>query len=503
MEGQVCRAQDAEGQKFHGEEYQASNDAMQYALQEGSITVHRHVKMEMRVALMTESHMLYAGKSPYRHNRFPLTPMWCYRRHRDGLPYGVIRDVRDAQIDYNKRASKALYILSTVRVVYEDGAFEDPEATRQEIARPDGMIRVKAGRKVEIQQDKALAEEHLKLMVLDGQIIRDLGGVTDQNLGNAQDGMSGKAIGKLQDQGTLVTAALFDNMRLAIQIQSEIQLSLLEQFYTHPMVVRIVGENKPVEWLKINQYDEENRAYLNDITKSKADYVIGEQDFKQSTRQAMAESLADVISKMDGQVALALLDMLIDLWDVPNKDEMVARVRKINGQSDPSKEPTPEELQAKEQAEQEAQLAKQMQAEMMQAQIDKAKADAAKSEAQTGEIMAKIDKIIADTVNTTVTAFYQAMQAGQVVATVPGVTPIADGILKGAGYVDNGGQSPDLPAPQAPAPVVDPQQMQAQNAVAPETIPVQQEFPELQQADGAAAGIETLANDGTHPSLNP
>jgi hypothetical protein len=55
--------------------------------------------MKMRVMLFTESHALWTGDSPYRHNRFPLTPLWCYRRARDGMPYGMIRDIRDPQED--------------------------------------------------------------------------------------------------------------------------------------------------------------------------------------------------------------------------------------------------------------------------------------------------------------------------------------------------------------------------------------------------------------------
>jgi hypothetical protein len=78
---------------------------------------------------------------------------------------------------------------------------------------PTRSSKKRKGYDLKIEQDKQLAEEHIKLMIFDGQMIRDVGGVTDQNLGNAEGAMSGKAIGKLQDQGTIVTAPLFDNTR--------------------------------------------------------------------------------------------------------------------------------------------------------------------------------------------------------------------------------------------------------------------------------------------------
>lgn len=483
---EACRACDMDAMHLHGLEYDEKNPEMYDALNDGLISVASHVRQQVRVAIMTDSEILYEGESPYKHNRFPFTPAWAYRRSRDGLPYGVVRDIRDAQIDYNKRASKALYILSTVRVIMDDDAVDDVNEVREQIARPDSIIRLKKrGARFEIDQDKALAEEHLKMMQFDGQMIRDVGGVTDQNLGNSEGGMSGKAIGKLQDQGTIVTAALFDNLRLSIQMQSEIQLSLMEQYYSAAKVVRIIGENKPIEWLRVNQWDAEAAKWINDITKSAADFIVDEQDFRASTRQAMFESMMELVGKLDPQVGLALLDMVIDFADVPNKDEIVARIRKLNGQGDPSRKPTPEEEQAQQERDKKAQAIEQLNMEKMQADVELVKAQAASATANVDMMQAKIQQAVAAAVQTGVTAAYEALQAAQIVAQVPGVTPVADAIMAGAGYKDQGGQDPNLPAAAAPAPAALPAPVQSPVPVAAD------QMPELQQADGAQAGIET------------
>ena len=481
----VCRSDDPEAKHLTGEEWDPKNPEMVALYRDGFLSVVSHVKMEMRCAIMTESRLLYEEASPYKHNRFPFTPLWCYRRARDGMPYGVVRDIRDAQIDYNKRASKALYILSTVRVLYEEGALEDPEETRAEVARPDAMIAFKKGYKLEIDQDKALAEQHLKLMMIGGQTIRDVGGVTDQNLGKDTKDLSGSAIGKLQDQGTIVTAAIFDNLRLAVQMQTELQLSLLEQFYTAKKVVRIIGENKPVEWLKINVYDEAAGKFLNDITRSKADFIVSEQDFKASMRQAMFESMMDLVGKLPPEVGLALLDMVIDFADVPNKEELVSRIRKINGQADPNKKPTPEEQEAQAKRDAKAAELEQINFDTMKATLAKLQSDTQAVDANAQKTAADTQRIVADAVEKGVRAAYQALQAGQIVGQMPGTAAVADAILAGAGYVDKGGTDPNLPAPDM--------------AIAPE-LPLAQpapgQLPELQQADGAAAGIETPVADG-------
>jgi len=494
----VCRSDDPEAAHLSGEKWDPQNPEMAEAYRNGFLSVASHVRQEVRCAIMTESVLLFDGESPYKHNRFPYTPLWCYRRARDGMPYGVVRDIRDAQMDYNKRASKALYILSTVRVVMDKGAVDDIDELRAEVARPDSIITVNPGKKLEISQDKQLAEQHLKLMQFDGQMIRDVGGVTDQNLGNSEGSMSGKAIGKLQDQGTIVTAAIFDNLRLAVQIETEIQLSLLEQFYTAPKVVRIIGENKPIEWLKVNQYDEAEGRYVNDITRSKADFIVAEQDFRASMRQAMFESMMDLVGKLPPEVGLAMLDMVIDFADVPNKDEMVARIRKLNGQADPSRKPTPEEQQAMAVQQQKA-------AELEQLSIDKLRADVSKAQNEAQALLAKAqltaadtERAVADAVEKGVRAAYQALQAAQIVSTIPGVTPTADAILAGAGYQDKGGQDPNIPQQTGELPEMTPQPkdgvfiggapagMDMPADAAPEALP------ELQQADGAMSGIETM-----------
>lgn len=505
----VCRAYEPEANQFHGEEWDAQNPDMVAAREQGYLSIAQHVRMEVRVAVMTEGTLLYESKSPYKHNKFPFTPMWCYRRHRDQMPYGVIRDIRDAQIDYNKRASKALFILSTVRVTMDEGAYEDIETVRAEAARPDAIFTPRKGYRFEIDTDKALADQHIKLMMFDGQMIRDVGGVTDQNLGKDDKGLSGQAIGKLQDQGSIVTAALFDNMRLAFQLQTEIQLSLLEQFYSAAKVVRIVGENKPVEWLKLNQWDAGAAQFINDITKSKADYIVSEQDFKASIRQAMFESMMDLIGKLPPEVGLSLLDMVLDFADVPNKEELISRVRKVNGQTDPSRKPTEEELQAQQVQQAKVDAAEKMQMATAAAELEKLRAEARAANAKADTATA--DQVLTEikAMRESVTAFYEALQGAQIVSTVPNVAPVADAIMAGAGYVDKGGTDPNIPGPTGAMPAMTPRSDHGDYVgaapgaeappgagAAPAADPRQLSLPELQQADGAAGGIQTLANDG-------
>ena len=70
-----------------------------------------------------------------------------------------------------------------------------------------------------MKRDNALAQEQLLLMDRDARHIRNVGGVTEENLGKTTNAMAGVAIDKRQEQGSVVTAEIFDNLRLAVQMK--------------------------------------------------------------------------------------------------------------------------------------------------------------------------------------------------------------------------------------------------------------------------------------------
>jgi hypothetical protein len=209
--------------------------------------------MRVHFAVFTESAMLAWSPSKLRHNSFTLTPIWCYRRGRDRLPYGVIRRVRDIQADINKRASKALWLSNTNQIVADEGAVADWDEAREEASRPDGVIVKRAGKDFEMVRDYEGASAQVEMMTLSAQSVQKAIGVNNENLGRATNAVSGAAIEARQNQGAVGTTEPFDNLRLAIQAQGEKQLSLAEQFVSEERAVRITGEYGKIDWLRINE----------------------------------------------------------------------------------------------------------------------------------------------------------------------------------------------------------------------------------------------------------
>lgn len=407
---------------------------------------HDVTRMRMHCAIFTDTHMLWSGVSPYRHNRFPFIPVWCYRRARDNAPYGVIRSLRGPQDSLNKRMSKSVFVMSTNQVVMEKAAIEpsvmDEQEIREEASAPDGMIILASGgmEKFEIRRENDVAQAHMQLAERDRASIRQIGGVTSESLGRDTNLVSGVALQAKHDQGSLLTAEPLDNLRLARQQEGELKIALIEQYMTEPKVIRLTGERGKHDFLEINAIDETTGQRVNDVTAFKAQFIIDEQDFREDLRRAMFEQLMEMlgrIAQVDPLFARNTLDLVMEYGDMPGRAAFVKRVRDITGQPDPDAPPDPA-------AEQERLAQKQKAAQMDDLALEKLAAEVAELKARAGK--GENEKILK-----MVEAMFNAMQAANIVATNPAVTPVADALLAGAGYQDAGGQDPNIPAPAPPA----------------------------------------------------
>lgn len=424
------------GGDFAGEVVENEKDPApghQAEIEAGRAVIVEKTMMRMHVAIFTSQGMLYYGESPYRHNQFPFTPYWCYRRGRDNMPYGMIRGMRDIQQDINKRASKALHILSTNKVIMDEGAVDDLDEFRDEVSRPDAILVKKQGKELTLNAERELAAPHLELMSRSIAMIQSQSGVTDENLGRQTNATSGRAITARQEQGSMATAGIFDNLRFAVQVQGEKQLSLIEQYFSEEKEFRITNMRGTPEYITINDGMPEN-----DIVRTKADFIISEADWRATVRQAQTEELLALMQQLapvNPQIAMLTLDLVVEMMDVPNGDEIVKRIRQVTGMRDPdAEEMTPEEQEA----EMQKQAAAQQQAELQQrdalATIAGKEAKAQRDVMAAQKDGATIQKLTNDAALQAVQVQLQSLQAAIAALTTPQAVPVADGIMHEAGF---------------------------------------------------------------------
>ena len=402
-----------------------------YLVKNGYFTTFDVMKMVVRHAIWVGSVFLQDDITPYNHDRFPFIPFFCYRRQRDGMPYGVIRDIRDPQDDLNKRRSRSLFLLTAKQVIMEKGAVDNKVEMTDEVQRPDGVIEYNAGKKFEIIKQADLAKDHIELARDDERFIQNVAaGTTEENLGHETNAISGKAIQARESQGLTTAGVVFDNYYYGFKLEGEVINSLIEQFKDQEDEFRVTGDQAKDEFVEINKWNQEKGEFENSITESKADFYVGKQDYRESLRISMMEKLSELIgnlSKSMPEAAFNLLDLVIDCMDeFDNQDEMVARIRKMNKQHAPEDEMTDDEKKqlkaAQAKADQEAEAMKQMQAALAQLNVQLAQSKVSAEEA-------KAFKLKIDAVEKRLEGFLKAMEAATALITNPAAVAAADKLI--------------------------------------------------------------------------
>lgn len=328
------------GGDFTGEVYDPRSEGHNADLEEGRATLRSKVRERVRVGIFCEGGMLWEGPSPYRHNRLPFTPLWGNRRASNGLPYGLVRGIAPIQRDVNKRGSKMLFHLSAQRVIAEKGSVDSVEALREESQRPDAVILYKRGcAPPSIAADYQIAAAHAEMMSRGIDLIQQTSGVTDENMGRATNATSGRAILARQEQGQLTTSGYYEALAYARKHHGEKILCNIEQFMDEERQFRVTGKTGQAEFVTINDANPDDD---NHITRTKANFVVAERDYRSTERQATMQNLMENLTRIAPaapELIPAILDIVVDVSDIPHREEIVKRIRAVTGQPDPDADP--------------------------------------------------------------------------------------------------------------------------------------------------------------------
>jgi hypothetical protein len=420
------------GGEFKGEIYDPDSLGHQVSISSGFAEVRERLTQRVHVMIMTLNGVLWLSPSPYRHNKYPFTPIWGYRKASDSTPYGIIRGMISAQKDLNKRLSKALSILNSNKTIMDEGAVADLDEFEEEISRPDAIIVKRPGKELRIDVDRDLASAHLDIMNLSMSMVQTLSGITDEAMGRTTNATSGKAIQSRQEQGAMSTAAIFDNLRFARQIHGEKVLSLVEQFMTEEKTFRITNRRGSPDYVTINDGLPDN-----DIVQSKADYIISEDAWNASLRQAAVQQFMEVLTQIGPvapQIVMVLLDLMVEMMDLPSGDEVVNRIRQVTGMEDPDADPNVPDPKRDEREQAKAAQAE-MEGRAAQANLAKLEGEAAEKQARAEKAKVEAMKVLKAMPRENIATQKDALElALQILASAP-AAPVVDNVLNRSGYV--------------------------------------------------------------------
>lgn len=383
-------------------EYDKNNIAHAVAVASG------RVKVEMRlVSFIRES--WWAG--PYHlgdrpcdapQGMFPLVPFWGFRKDQSGIPYGLVSRMISAQNSYNFRHLKVTWLLQASQVIMDSDATNmTAEQVRKEANRPDGVFVLNADRKnktkaadaLQINRDSSVSAQQMQVMEYDRQNIQDCAGIYSSYMGQDTSGVvSGIAVSNLVEQSSTTLAEINDNYSMACNALGELVLNYLLEDLKQKTSYTIVVNRKDKRRRKvvtINTPGDDGKI-TNDISHLDARIVLAPIDSTPAYRAQLADRLIGIIQKLPPQAQSAVIDLVLELVEIPNKDEFIDRVSRALGTQDPQYM-TDEEKQASQQQAKLNEFAQVLQFKQQIAEIQNKDADTANKQASANKYQASAD----------------------------------------------------------------------------------------------------------------
>ena len=309
---------------------------------------------KIRMLAFFDNVVLEDIQSPYKHGFIPFVPFICYYQGEDDIPSGVVRDLKDPQREVNKRRSQELHILNTQSNggwIAEEGAMSPQQEAsfKRNASTPGALLKVAPnalmGQKLQRLEPQAPPSNVMAATQEAMNEMPSISGINEALMGtDISNSQSGRAIELKQKQAITHIAGLFDNLRMAKELIVEMLWGkrgapgIIPQFYTEEKAFRIVGEDGEAQIVTVNQQVQQQQVdprtgmmqtitkTLNDLSVGEFDIVIADTPATSTQRTAQFWSLVDACGKLGIQGNM-IMDILIDLSDIPQRQEIKRRLQ--------------------------------------------------------------------------------------------------------------------------------------------------------------------------------
>ena len=323
------------------------------------LTAIRRKRRKIRMALCVPAtyRVLEEDDTPYD-NDSQHYPFAAYiAKKKQDVMYGVVRNLKDPQRVENHRESQALDVLArfgNLRRIATENTFVNPKELDDQWSAK--TLWIKNGAQPPAWDVPPLGEL-LKALFTTGDrgkmSVREVSGINTDLLGVKGDDSSGIAIARRQAQGQTISTVFFDNYRQMKRNFGRRLAKRIQQVYSYEKTVRLTsptGEGDIV--LKVNPAENKKRdpegrlqeagalgmreqegaatglsrpKVLRDVSSLDYDILIAETPATPSMRSMALLALLEIIGKVPG-IAPALMDIIVDLSDIPDRDRVKQRV---------------------------------------------------------------------------------------------------------------------------------------------------------------------------------
>lgn len=397
-------------------EYDKDNVVHVAAVQAGKVKLEYAAFPKMREAWFVGPHRIVDRFCPTPDAKDPLVGFIGYKKDNSGEPYGLISRMIPAQDGINSRVIRLNFLLQARRIIADDDATNLSEKKlKEEVEKPDGYIPLNPERKnkrsvsdsFNVQNDVGIAAQQFSLMQNDMKLIQDTAGVYNSMLGQDSNATSGVAIANLVEQGTTTLAELNDNFHYSRNKVADLLLAFIIEDMAGRDNVDVTVNRKDKakrKVIRINGVEEGSDKRNNDVSRWRGHIALMPIQATPTYRQQQATLLTQAMAKLPEQAQAAVVPMLVELMDLPNKEEFLSTIRQAMNIPKALEDMSEEELAAHQKQQQKAQDMEQLQMKEINAKIEKMVleneklgADIQALQTRTETEQVKDDKIVAET----------------------------------------------------------------------------------------------------------
>jgi len=348
-----------------------------YAVTQSAQQIIRTSVRKLRVKTFVGNYELEDRPSPFNHNEYPFIPFVGYL-DRYGFPFGVPRMIRGQDIEVNKRRSMNLALLTKRRVLMEEGASARPDKAFEEINKIDGFVMLQPGglAKTQVLEGTQLSEYQIRILEQSEKEIQQVSGVNAEATGYQSNAQSGRAIELRRQQSSTIMASVFGNYRRSLHRLGKILVSNVQAAWTAPKVLRVTDKMTQAEkYITLNQRVLKDGSVIeikNDITQGIYDIVISDSPSTDTVREQNMNLLIEWVKQAPHELIPYLMGMAMEMSNLPNKDQLMMKLRPFMGITPEEMDLSIEELQAKMQQEMQAKAAEEQAAMELKRQADAA-----------------------------------------------------------------------------------------------------------------------------------
>ena len=231
---------------------------------------------------------------------------------RDGGRYGAEKQLLDMQDEINKRRSKALHLMSVRQVRLERGAVEDVNKTRDELAKPDGIVETTPGMEFEVLKTGDMAAAQFNLLTEAKQEI-DAVGANAALMGKtmSQD-TSGKALLAREAAGKTELAPIFDVLKgWDYRVYRKVW-NRIHQYWKEEKWIRVTDDEQNLRWVGLNKPVTRGEQML----KQAQEQGASPEQLQQMQMQIQQDPMMQEIVQTENDIAELDVDLILD--DVPD-----------------------------------------------------------------------------------------------------------------------------------------------------------------------------------------